>query len=141
METMKIPSLLLVTILLSAFFGCSEAQHTELPEKWDKSFFKDKAKFPEDQVELGTCNDYLLVRVPVEGVMSFSSPNDHIGLYKNGRLVDEIVLGWIPMEMVLWTDKVIKLRVTANREKDYLDSWLNQKDAQKIGEFVVEYIY
>lgn len=135
---MKLNKIIVLILLLILCFSCSD---NILPKVYDPDYFKNDSNFQEDYVELGTNKEFLLIRVPVEGPMAFGSPNDHIGLYKNRKLADEIVLGWIPMELITWSDNTITLKVLANRQKEYLDSWLKKSDSQRIGDFNIEYIY
>ena len=83
--------------------GCPSDTDRVLPQEWNTEFIKNHPRVLENPVELGTHNNFLLVLLPVEGEMSFSSSNNHIGLYEKRKLVDEIVFGSIPMKLTQWS--------------------------------------
>ncbi len=128
---------LFVFILLS----CSDSKRVYdkiLPKNYNISSFK-KDYYSESPISLGYKDDFFLIYVPVLGQMSFSSNNNHLGLYYKNKKVDELVLGSIPLKLMKWTKDKIYLKVSG--EKSYLDSWLLRPENKKIGKFSIVWIY
>lgn len=129
----------LVFYIILLLFSCNSPSHKKiLPMKYDLSKFN-KAIFADAPIELGKNRRNLLMYIPVYGPMSFSSSNNHIGLYLNNIKKDEIILGSIPLHLLNWTNDTIYL--SASGDKNYLDLWLLKPGNQKIGKFKIVWVY
>ncbi len=134
---MKLSKLTMLLILLASL----RSNYGLLPEEYDIEKFRENSNFLEDPVTLGIRSNNLLILAPVQGTMAFSSSNNLIGLYKNNRLIDSILLGSIPLELVSWSPAQIELKVIAEREKEYFDFWLTKSKNQNLSEYKMKYVY
>jgi hypothetical protein len=97
-----------------------------------KSNFKD-SKYLEKPIVLGRRDEFLLIYVPVSGVMSYSSSNNYIGLYQNDTKVDDLKIGSIPMELICWDSDSITL--IGFGEQNYVSDWIERIEVKEIGDF------
>ena len=102
-----------------------------LPSRYDLTLFTPEHGFPEPPERLGDGpGGRILIAVPVEGVMAFTTPSNYLGLYDaSGALEDEVRLGAFAVELVSWNSDAIALRVDipgpagpSHHEREYVRS-------------------
>lgn len=92
--------------------ACSALGHA-LPSRYDPSLFTPERGFPEPPQRLGDGpGGSVVILVPVEGAMAFTTPSNYLGLYDSGGALEaEVRLGAFPAELVSWDREAIVLRV------------------------------
>ena len=145
-------SLILISVLVISIFSYTsilyyglgvlpELPHigSYLPNKLDYNVLKDNTKFSEEPIEYKKDNETLII-IPKYGPMSFSSNSNVIGLFNSkDELVEEIIIGSIPIRLKEWKKDEIIFKVIAKREVSYLNNFLDKN--HKLGSYKCIFIY